>query len=125
MTDPGHKEDGVWVEGVGRIGYIREWENHPGTWDGWVDWPGDAVDELVHNGGDQYWVTYRIIRRYQELLLDGVELAAHAMRTAEERSAFARRAAGILDCNDRMREVLEWHFEHVREEGRRLGRAQS
>lgn len=114
-NDPGE----VQVPGVGRIGYLREWEDHPGTWDAWLDWPDDPSDTLVCNGGSRSWATYELTRRYQEHLLNSLP-NAYGLDSVSKRRDFAGKAAKILACAEWMRTMLEQYFEHVRREGYRI-----
>lgn len=51
------------------IGRLEPWSDDPETFDGWLEeTSGGAVDELVINGGSEWWARYRVLARYMETL---------------------------------------------------------
>jgi hypothetical protein len=51
------------------IGHIERWANDPDTFDGWLSETKGITDELVVNGADRWWATYRVLARYMETLI--------------------------------------------------------
>lgn len=61
------------IDPVETIGYLEEWADDPGTFDGYLEHPDLPADRLVVNGASETWARYLVLRAYMEARLKEID----------------------------------------------------